>query len=194
MDIAIARSLTTSGKLTTRVRLIVRADLPCVVMFTDGACIDNPGPGGYGVVVLQEEHRTELFGGFRVTTNNRMEMMAAIVGLELLDRMSNVKVYTDSKYLQESMSRGWAQKWRRNGWKTRQGLRANYDLWDRLIEVSDKHNVEFLWVPGHAGNAENERCDLLATRAATGDHVIPDSGYKPVPLLSSSEPQLLFSI
>jgi ribonuclease HI len=165
-----------------------------IAIFTDGACIVNPGPGGYGVVIARGTKRTELFGGFRRTTNNRMELMAAIVALESLPTSLTVRLYTDSKYLQEGMSRGWAKKWRRNHWKTRKGLRFNYDLWGRLIEVSDKHNVEFLWVPGHAGNAENERCDVLATLAATGENLPPDIGYKPRFLPNCSELQLSFSI
>ena len=103
-------------------------------MFTDEACIGNAGPGGYGVVVLQGEYRTELSGGFRVTTNNRMELMAAIAGLEPLDRMSTVRVYTDSKYVQEGISRGWARSWRASGWRKEKGKRTNSDLWDRLLK------------------------------------------------------------
>jgi ribonuclease HI len=159
-----------------------------VVIFSDGACIGNPGRGGYGVVVLQGKSRTEVSGGFRRTTNNRMEIMAAIVGLELLAPRSTVMLYTDSKYLEAPISRGWAKKWRMKGWRTKKGRRINYDLWDRLIDLCNKHNVKFFWVRGHAGNRDNERCDFLAMLAANADNLPIDRGYEqPAPLVHPTE-------
>ena len=159
-----------------------------VTVYTDGACIGNPGRGGYGVVVLQGNSRREVSGGFRRTTNNRMELMAAIVGLELLAPRSTVMLYTDSKYLEAPINRGWAKKWRTNGWRTKKGRRTNYDLWEHLIYLCNKHNVKFLWVRGHAGNRDNERCDFLAMLAANADSLPIDRGYEqPAPLVPPTE-------
>ncbi len=137
-----------------------------VEIFSDGACLTNPGRGGYAVVLLNRNKRLELSGGFRRTTNNRMELMAVIVGLETLHGRRSVRVYTDSKYVQESMIRGWVWKWRADSWRKKDRLRVNYDLWDRLLRVCDRHAVEFEWIRGHFGHTENERCDFLATQAA----------------------------
>jgi ribonuclease HI len=167
-----------SDRMETVMQLARPSESQTVVVFTDGACLGNPGPGGYGVVVLKGERRTEVFGGFRNTTNNRMEIMAAIVGLELLESRSSVILYTDSKYLQEAITRSWAQRWRANGWKTEKGMRLNYDLWNRLIDLCNKQDVEFVWIPGHSGNVENERCDIMATRAASADDLPVDIGYQ----------------
>jgi ribonuclease HI len=151
-----------------------------VIIYTDGACLGNPGPGGYGVVLIYNKHRKELSGGFRLTTNNRMEIMAAIVGLEALTARCRVSVYTDSQYLTNAMTKGWVEKWRANGWKRNKQDRAlNPDLWEQLLNLCRRHQVEFLWVRGHAANAENERCDLLAREAAQGQDLIPDTGYSP---------------
>jgi ribonuclease HI len=154
-----------------------------VVIFTDGACIGNPGRGGYGVVVLQGGSRTEASGGFRMTTNNRMEIMAAIAGLEALKERCVVTLYTDSKYLQQSISLGWAAGWCAKEWKTRSGERLNRDLWGRLLDLCAKHDVKFLWVRGHDGNTEKERCDFLANQAAVKKDLPPDTYYEePAPL------------
>ena len=150
-----------------------------VTIHTDGACIGNPGPGGYGVVLQYGEYRKELSGGYRLTTNNRMEIMAAIVGLGALTRKSSVTLYTDSQYLSNAMSKGWAKRWRANGWKRNSKETAlNPDLWGRLLDLCEQHIVEFVWVRGHAGNLENERCDELSTSAARMKGLSPDSGYK----------------
>ena len=153
-----------------------------VTIYTDGACINNPGPGGYGVVLLYGDRRKELSGGFRHTTNNRMEVMAAIVGLQALKHRCKIKLHTDSKYLQQGINLGWAEKWRSKGWKKKDRTRLNWDLWDRLLKECARHDVEFLWVRGHAGNKENERCDILSVQAAQGKDLPVDRLFEdPVP-------------
>ena len=153
-----------------------------VIIYTDGACIGNPGPGGYGAVLLSEENRKELSGGYAETTNNRMELMAAIVGLEALERPCDVILYSDSKYLVDAIEKGWARKWKANSWMRNRRERAiNPDLWERLLSLTEKHNVAFKWVRGHAGVKENERCDQLATTAAKGGGLPADPGYKASP-------------
>ena len=138
-----------------------------IIIYTDGACFQNPGPGGYGAVLLYDTHRKELSGGFRLTTNNRMEIMAAIVSLEALKFACDVTLYTDAQYLAESMMKGWVLRWRRNGWmKSSRKKARNHDLWERLLEVCAKHKVAFRWLRGHAGHPENERCDKLAAAAS----------------------------
>jgi ribonuclease HI len=142
-------------------------DLKEVIIYTDGAAAGNPGPGGYGAILLFGNHRRELSGGFRLTTNNRMEMIAAIMALEALKTRCRVKLYSDSEYLVRAMSEGWAARWRsRNWWRTIKERAANADLWQRLLELAEQHEVEFIHVKGHAGHAENERCDQLAEGAA----------------------------
>ena len=150
-----------------------------ITIYTDGACSGNPGPGGYGVVLLHDKQRRELSGGYRRTTNNRMEMLAAIVGLEALKRRSQVTVYSDSSYLVRAMEQGWATKWRANGWKrNKREMALNPDLWERLLDLCQDHDVEFKWVRGHSGNSENERCDRLATEAARRPGLPPDERYE----------------
>lgn len=149
-----------------------------VEIYTDGACIGNPGPGGYCVILKYGEHRKELSGGFRHTTNNRMEIMAAIVGLESLKERCHVTLYSDSEYLVKAMTLGRAKKWRANGWKRNAKEKAlNPDLWERLLKLCEYHDVEFRWVRGHAGNAENERCDQMAVQAAQRAGLPNDEGY-----------------
>ena len=150
-----------------------------VVIYTDGACLGNPGPGGYGVVMLHGAHRKELSGGFRRTTNNRMEIMAAIVGLEALNTRCRVDLYTDSQYLADAVTKRWARRWKANGWMRNKKEKAlNPDLWDRLLGLCDRHEVELLWVRGHAGNPENERCDFLSVQAARLKNLPPDTTYE----------------
>jgi ribonuclease HI len=164
---------------------------PEVTIYTDGASVGNPGPGGYGVVMLYGQHRKELSGGFRLTTNNRMELFAAIVGLEALTSRCSVKLYSDSLYLVNGMRDGWALRWRSRGWwRTTKHKAVNPDLWARLLDAAEHHDVEFLWVKGHAGNRENERCDRLAEGAATGKNLPPDEGYERKPVSDGGDKRL----
>lgn len=150
-----------------------------ITIHTDGACLGNPGPGGYGAVLEHEGTRKELSGGFRLTTNNRMELLAAIVALEALKEPCQVTLYSDSKYVVDAVEQGWARRWKANGWKRNKKEAAiNPDLWDRLLQATEKHEVTFRWVRGHAGNVENERCDQLAVEAANGNDLETDSGYE----------------
>ena len=150
-----------------------------VVIYTDGACVGNPGPGGYGVVLLHANHRKEISGGFRLTTNNRMEVFAAIMGLKALRTKCAVTVHTDSQYLVQTMMNGWAERWRAWGWKRNKKEKAvNPDLWEQLLELCAQHEVSFVWVRGHAGNKENERCDRLAESAARQRNLSADDGYE----------------
>ena len=150
-----------------------------MTLYTDGACIGNPGPGGYGVVLIRENRRKELSGGFRKTTNNRMEILAAIVGLEALKEKCRVTLYSDSQYLVNGISKGWALRWRSQGWKRNKTEKAlNPDLWDRMLNLCDMHDVEFRWVRGHAGNPENERCDRLSVQAAQRTGLGVDKEYE----------------
>jgi ribonuclease HI len=151
-----------------------------VTIHTDGACSGNPGPGGYGVVLQFGEHRREISGGFRKTTNNRMEILAAITGLESLKERCRVTLYSDSKYLVDSMTKGWVYRWKRNGWKRdKAGKVPNADLWKRLLSLCQAHVVEFRWVKGHEGDVENERCNELAVHAAKTSPLPEDRGYLP---------------
>lgn len=145
-----------------------------VEIYTDGACRGNPGPGGYGVVLLHGKHRKELSQGYQKTTNNRMELLASIVALESLKSSCKAKLYSDSRYVVNAINEGWVMKWQAKGWQKKE----NVDLWKRLLIAKDRHQVEFIWVKGHASNAENNRCDELAVEAATGDELIPDEGYQ----------------
>ncbi len=148
-------------------------------IFTDGSSLGNPGPGGYGVVIPDNGETREFSGGFRKTTNNRMELLACIVGLEQLAAPSAVALYSDSRYVVNGVTKGWAKNWQRNGWRKSNGEAAlNIDLWRRLLTLLDRHDVCFIWVKGHAGNAGNERCDQLATRAAAQPKLPPDTGYE----------------
>ncbi len=150
-----------------------------IIIYTDGSALGNPGPGGYGVVLRHAEHVKELSGGFRRTTNNRMEILAAIVALKALKRPSRVKLYTDSQYLVNAVNKGWVNKWRAKGWmrnKTEPALNA--DLWTELLPLLSSHEVEFVWLRGHSGNADNERCDQLAKHAAQQANLPPDSAYE----------------
>jgi len=148
------------------------------VIYTDGACEGNPGRGGYGAVMLWGEKRKELSGGFRNTTNNRMELLAVIEALAALKQPCKVKVYSDSNYVVKAMNEGWVQNWRRNGWRNSQNKPTpNVDLWKRLLSLCDTHEVEFIWVKGHSGVEENERCDELAVAAAKAPNLPIDTGY-----------------
>lgn len=136
-----------------------------VDIFTDGACSGNPGAGGYGVILRYMGKEKELSGGEPNTTNNRMELMAAIVGLGALKEPCRVRLYSDSQYVINGIVKGWAASWQRNGWiKSDRKPALNADLWERLLELIGLHEVEFVWVKGHNDHPENERCDRLAVR------------------------------
>ncbi|MGC9356895.1 MAG: ribonuclease HI [Anaerolineae bacterium] len=150
-----------------------------VVIYTDGGALGNPGPGGYGVVLKYGEHRRELSGGFRLTTNNRMELLAAIKGLEALKQPCDVTLYTDSKYVINGITKGWAARWRANNWmRNRKDKALNPDLWGRLLELCETHKVTFVWVKGHSGVEENERCDELVKTEAQREDLPPDQYYE----------------
>ena len=134
-----------------------------VEIFTDGACSGNPGPGGYGAILRVGEHTKEISGGAPDTTNNRMELMGVIAALSALNRPCDVILTTDSKYVVDSVTKGWARSWQAKGWvKSDKKPALNADLWEKLLGLLDIHNVKFVWVKGHAGHPENERCDRLA--------------------------------
>lgn len=150
-----------------------------IEIYTDGACSGNPGPGGYGVVLLYKGKRKELSEGFRLTTNNRMEILAVIKGLEALKEPCEVKLYSDSKYVVDAVLKGWAEKWKQNGWYRNKKEKAqNTDLWERLLKLLKIHTVTFIWVKGHADNVENERCDVLARNAIQTGNLLEDNNYK----------------
>lgn len=137
-----------------------------VEIYTDGACSGNPGPGGYGVVLKYRDIMKELSGGCENTTNNRMELLAVIKGLEALKRPCKVTLYSDSKYIVDAMTKGWVKGWKARGWMRGNGEPAkNADLWKKILELSSKHKVEWVWVKGHADNEFNNRCDQLAVAA-----------------------------
>jgi len=145
-----------------------------ITIYTDGASSGNPGPGGYGVVLISGKHRLEKSAGFRLTTNNRMELMAVIEGLEALKiHGSKVVVYTDSKYVADSVEKGWVFQWESKAFKKKK----NPDLWIRFLKIYRKHNVRLVWIKGHADNTENEICDRLAVNACSGNGLLEDTGY-----------------
>ncbi|MDF7801694.1 ribonuclease HI [Pontiellaceae bacterium B1224] len=150
-----------------------------IEVYTDGACKGNPGPGGYGVVLISGGRKRELSGGFRKTTNNRMELLACIEGLKALKKPTTVVLTSDSKYVVNAVEKGWAKKWRSNGWKLSPSKPAkNPDLWAELLDLCDVHKVEFKWVKGHNNHPENERCDELAVAAASEEELHVDEGFE----------------
>ncbi len=154
------------------------SELKNVTIYTDGACTGNPGPGGYGIILHYGEKRREVSAGFRLTTNNRMELMAAIVGLKTLRYRCAVTICTDSQYLVKGITLGWAKRWRANGWKRTPTEKAvNADLWSELLDLCALHAVTFEWVKGHNNHPENERCDRLAVLAAQEKDLPRDTGY-----------------
>jgi len=154
------------------------SDKPLVTIYTDGAAEPNPGPGGYGIVLRSGQHLRELSGGFRLTTNNRMELLGVIVALEALSKPCRVNLYSDSKYVVDSIKRGSLDRWKNNRWLRGPGQPVkNVDLWMRYLEAASKHSIRFHWVKGHAGVADNERCDELAVQAAQGFDLPDDTGY-----------------
>ncbi|WP_370598457.1 ribonuclease HI [Plesiomonas shigelloides] len=149
-----------------------------IALFTDGSCLGNPGPGGYGIVLRYRQHEKQLSGGFRLTTNNRMELLAAIIGLETLKEPCHVDLTTDSQYVRQGIT-SWIHNWKKRGWKTasKQPVK-NADLWQRLDLAAARHDVAWHWVKGHAGHRENELCDQLA-RSAAENPTQDDTGYQP---------------
>jgi ribonuclease HI len=146
-----------------------------VDIFTDGSARGNPGPGGYGIVMISGKYRKELAQGYKHTTNNRMELLAVIVAIEQL-KMNNmdVTIHTDSKYVCEAVEKKWVFGWQAKGFKNKK----NPDLWRKFLELNKLHNINFKWIKGHAGHIENERCDQLATQAADGGNLLIDTEYE----------------
>ena len=152
---------------------------PKIQIHTDGACSGNPGPGGFGAVLQFGKHRNELSGGFRKTTNNRMELLAVIEGLRVLKEPCEVAVFTDSKYIVDAVNEGWARRWQANGWRRNsRGKALNPDLWAQLLALLDTHAVTLRWVKGHAGNPGNERADALAVAASQSHNLAVDEAYE----------------
>ena len=156
-----------------------------VIIYTDGGCApSNPGPGGYGVVLIFNGYRRELSGGYRLTTNNRMELTGAIRALEALKEPCEVDLFSDSQYVVNGIMKGWARKWQANEWRRNNKETAeNTDLWEQLLMLCEKHTVRFEWVRGHSGHPENECCDGLATEAARQPGLPVDSVYEGQPSL-----------
>ncbi len=154
-------------------------DIPEIILYSDGGAEPNPGKGGFGVILSYKGIKKEFSQGFTLTTNNRMELMGVIHGLEKLETRSKVSVFTDSKYVINGIEKGWAQKWKSMNWfRTKKEKAINYDLWERLLTLISYHEkVRFNWVKGHAGHIENERCDELACSALNGTGLLPDEGY-----------------
>lgn len=145
-----------------------------ITVYTDGSALGNPGPGGYGIVMISGKHRKDFFQGYQLTTNNRMELLAVIIALEAIKtNQADVKIYTDSKYVVDAIEKGWVFSWAKKGFKKKK----NPDLWKRFLEIYPKHRVKFIWVKGHAGNPLNERCDQLAVEAANGSDLLEDTDY-----------------
>lgn len=150
-----------------------------VVIYTDGACSGNPGAGGYGVVLIYGGTKRELSEGYRLTTNNRMEVLAVIKGLEALKEPCQVTLYSDSKYVVDAIQKGWVTKWKANGWyRNKKERPSNVDLWERLLVQLERHQVTFQWVKGHADNPGNERCDELARGAIAAGNLLEDENYQ----------------
>jgi ribonuclease HI len=146
-----------------------------IKIYTDGAAQGNPGPGGYGVILKYNDHYKELSGGFRLTTNNRMELLAVIVGLETIKKEGiPITIFSDSEYVVNAVSKGWLWNWEKKNFKSK----ANVDLWLRYIPLHRKLNPKFTWIKGHAGHKENERCDELAVQAANSSNLLIDHEYE----------------
>lgn len=156
-------------------------EIPEIDLFSDGGAEPNPGKGGFGVIMAYKGNKKEFNQGYLLTTNNRMELMGVIYGLERLKTKSIVNVYTDSRYVIDGISKGWAEKWRSKNWyRTKNSKAINHDLWEKLLNlISDQQEVKFNWVKGHAGHFENERCDVLADLALNGENLLEDLGYEP---------------
>jgi ribonuclease HI len=158
--------------------MTIETTTPPLVIHTDGACLGNPGPGGYAAVWEADDGPRELSGGRRLTTNNRMELLAAIVALEALAEPAKVVLVTDSRYVHDAIEKRWLAGWQKRGWVNAEKKPVkNQDLWRRLIPLLARHSVSFRWVRGHTGHADNERCDVLAKQAANSRNLPADDGY-----------------
>ncbi len=149
-----------------------------VTIYTDGSCSGNPGPGGYGIILAYGKREKELSAGYRKTTNNRMELLAVIRALEALKEPCEVTLYSDSKYVTDAITQGWADAWRQNGWKRKGGKALNPDLWAQLLALLDVHPLTCVWVKGHADNEKNNRCDQLAVAASQEENLLIDAEYE----------------
>lgn len=150
-----------------------------VVIYTDGSSRGNPGPGGFGAVLLWGQHQKEISGGYRRTTNNRMELMAVIAALKSLKKSAlNILIYSDSQYVVNAVEKGWLKKWISTSFR---GGKKNQDLWQEYYQLASKHHINFKWVKGHADNIYNNRCDILATTAADGSNLLTDTAYEELP-------------
>lgn len=155
------------------------SELKEVTIYADGCCIGNPGPGGYGVILMYKNSEKQLSGGFRLTTSNRMEIMAAIVGLKTLKVPCSVTLYSDSEYLVNAIVEGWVHRWKANNWwRNKKEKAINVDLWDKLLDLCAKHTVKFVWIKSHAGHPYNEKCDALSREAASQQNLAIDEGYE----------------
>jgi len=155
------------------------SELKEVTIYTDGCCIVNPGPGGYGIILCYNNHEKQLSGGFRLTTSNRMEMTAAIIGLKALKYPCSIKLYSDSKYLVYAIMEGWVQRWKSNNWLWNEKEKAvDIDLWDSLLNLCSQHTVEFIWVKDHAKHPYSELCDTISKEATNQKDLPIDEGYK----------------
>jgi len=166
-----------------------------ITIYTDGAASPNPGSGGYGVVLLRNGQRQELSGGFKKTTNNRMEILAAIIGLrQLQGEPAQVTINSDSRYVVDMFNGGYAEKWRQNHWTRNKGKDAalNPDLWNELLNLAALHEVKFVWVKSHADNQENLRCDELAVQARQNPDLPPDAGYETPTPFQQPQQMMLF--
>lgn len=153
-------------------------EIPEIELFSDGGAQPNPGKGGFGVILSFMGKKKELFKGYKLTTNNRMELMGVIHGLEQLKTKSNVKVYTDSRYIIDSMTKGWALQWKEDNWKKKNKPVQNSDLWIKLLNLTSIHDATFIWIKGHSGHPENERCDYLANQGINLPELLDDKGFK----------------
>ena len=148
-----------------------------VTVYTDGACSGNPGKGGYGAILIYGEYRKEISCGYKLTTNNRMELLACIRALELLKQPCKVTLYSDSRYVVDSVTKGWVYSWKKKNWMKKDGPAKNPDLWQMFLKLNAIHDIKFVWVKGHNENPGNERCDFLARKAASSDELSDDEGY-----------------
>ncbi|MEO6637714.1 MAG: ribonuclease HI [Ginsengibacter sp.] len=169
-------------------------DIPEIDLYSDGGAEPNPGKGGFGVIMTYKGNKKEFCQGYQLTTNNRMELMGVIYGLEKLKTKSVVNVYTDSRYVVDGITKGWAEKWKSKNWYRKQNSKAiNHDLWSRLLAlISTQQEVKFNWVKGHAGHTKNERCDVLANIALNGGNLLEDVGYEPKEDLPDSDDKPYF--